>query len=115
MLDLSALTVPDSADDSVGANADQARLWLGWGDWNVIASVSESNLSQARRIVSEAGAVLVEIGKVVGSGAGAVSVSRNGLTQEAPRLESVGISIFNPQSDSHRHREFCKREVRALF
>jgi len=32
-----------------------------------------------------------------------------------PNEELSGISIFNPQSDSHRHREFCKREVGALF
>jgi thiamine-monophosphate kinase len=88
VLDLERLTVPDCPDKYVAANADSARLWLGWGDWNVIASISEVNLSSACRSVSEAGGVIAEIGKVVSSGTGRVLVSRNGMIQDAPRLES---------------------------
>jgi thiamine-monophosphate kinase len=87
VLDLARLAVPEISGTSV-AGTDHARLWLGWGDWNVVASVSEANLASARRAVSAAGGVITEIGKVIGSGAGKVYVSRNGVTQDAPRLES---------------------------
>ncbi len=87
VLDLARLSVPEISGTSV-ASTDHARPWLGWGDWNVIASISEANLASARRAVSEAGGVIIEIGKVIGSGAGKVYVSRNGITQDAPRLES---------------------------
>jgi thiamine-monophosphate kinase len=87
-LDLSQLKVPRQPADSIQTDIDDARLWLGWGDWNVIASISESNLSTAQRLVSESGGVLVQIGKVIGSGPGVVRVSRHGATREAPRIES---------------------------
>lgn len=88
VLDLARLTVPEVDATSVAASTDYARLWLGWGDWNVIASINEANLASARRRVSEAGGVIAEIGNVIKPGTGKVYVSRNGVTQVAPRLES---------------------------
>ncbi len=88
VLDLSKLAVPKSPDAVGNINVDPARFWLGWGDWNVIASISEPDLASAAEIVAAEGGVLVEIGKVGGHGPGRVTVIRNGATQDAPRLES---------------------------
>ncbi len=87
-LDLDRLTVPGIREFPSVADVDTARLWLGWGDWNVVAVIGEAELPSAREIVTDAGGVLVEMGRVAAPGPGQVSVIRNGVTQEAPRLES---------------------------
>jgi thiamine-monophosphate kinase len=86
-VDLNKLTVAEVSDTS-GIQIDRARLWLGWGDWNVIATMNPSDFATAQSIVSELGGVIVQIGKVASAGSGRVVLSRNGKTQEAPRLES---------------------------
>jgi hypothetical protein len=88
LLNLSKLAVPGLSNARRITKVEPARLWLGWGDWNVIATVNENDLAGAQEIVAAAGGALVEIGKVVGPGPGKVSVTRNGITREAPRLES---------------------------
>lgn len=87
-LDLNRLTVPGIHEFPTLADVDVARLWLGWGDWNVVAAIGKAELPSAQKIVTDAGGVLVEIGKVAAPGPGKVSVTRDGVTQEAPRLES---------------------------
>jgi thiamine-monophosphate kinase len=66
---------------------DPARLWLGWGDWNVIASIPTGAVAQAMEITNRCGAVSLQIGSTVG-GAPRVVLSRGGTSYAAPRLES---------------------------
>lgn len=71
---LNKLTVAEVSDTS-GTQIDPARLWLGWGDWNVIATMNPSDFATAQIIVSELGGVIVQIGKVASAGSGRVVLS----------------------------------------
>jgi thiamine-monophosphate kinase len=81
-VDLEALSVP-----AVEENVDPARLWMGWGDWNVIAAVRPDKLSRLLECAGELGHAVIQFGRVVGPGA-AVVVSRSGRTKRNLRLES---------------------------
>ncbi len=61
VLNFDQLPVP-----SAGAFAceDPQRLWLGWGDWNVIAAVEQSAVDIAKQTVMELGFELIEIGNL---------------------------------------------------
>lgn len=83
-LDLAHLPVPDRASE---VGIDPARLWLGWGDWNVIAVVHPEKLERAIQIATNAGTVAAPIGELV-SGVPEVVLTRGGTTRTAPRLES---------------------------
>ena len=65
---------------------DPARLWLGWGDWNVIVTADPGDVEHIRAAVSQEGSVALIIGSVH-DGTGAW-LSRNGRILPAPRLES---------------------------
>jgi thiamine-monophosphate kinase len=86
-LDLDKLSISE-ASETTGKQIDPARLWLGWGDWNVIATMNPSDFATAQSIVNELGGVIMQIGKVASAGSGRVMLSRNGKTQKAARLES---------------------------
>jgi thiamine-monophosphate kinase len=81
VLDLDRLTV-----DGVDGDVDPARLWLGWGDWNVVATVSAHSEPTLRARLSAAGHIVTSIG-VVTDGSGVV-VKRGAAEAVAPRLES---------------------------
>jgi thiamine-monophosphate kinase len=83
-LDLDQLTVPEMPSS---LKVDPARLWLGWGDWNVVAAIRPKNIDRARSVAEDAGGVLIQIGEAVTSG-GRLTVRRGGTTREAPRIES---------------------------
>jgi thiamine-monophosphate kinase len=83
-LDLDRLIVPGLKSD---LSIDTARLWLGWGDWNVIAAVNPDALERAIQITVDAGSVAIPIGELV-AGKPEVMLRRGGVIEVAPRLES---------------------------
>ena len=86
-LDLSALSVPECEKLDIAPE----RLWLGWGDWNVIAVLPKANMSEAVKIVESAGAQISRIGRVLDGNPG-VLTRRGVTTAPAPRLESERFS-----------------------
>jgi thiamine-monophosphate kinase len=84
VLDLDQLTIPELPSS---LKVEPARLWLGWGDWTVVAAMRPKNVDRARRVVKDAGGVLIQIGEAVSSG-GHVRVRRGRTTLDAPRIES---------------------------
>lgn len=82
-LNLEALTVEDTTDLAI----DPCRLWLGWGDWNVIIAIPPDKESALLRFRETLDAQVVEIG-VFSAGPPIVRVTRQGRSATAPRLES---------------------------
>jgi thiamine-monophosphate kinase len=82
-LDLSRLRVPNSGLSPI----EQARLWLGWGDWNVIVSVSPSEAANLHRVATKNRIDLHEIGKFC-EGEPGVKLLHEKRSFTAPRLES---------------------------
>jgi len=82
-LNLDLLSVEGAREIEV----DPARLWLGWGDWNVIASIPADALAKAMEITGRQGTISRQIGSTVGGSPGVV-LSRGGVSCAAPRLES---------------------------
>ncbi len=83
-IDLARLAAPDEASR---LGIDAARLWLGWGDWNVIAALRPEAVDRAVRVALDAGSTLTPIGELVG-GEPEVMLTRGAVTRRAPRLES---------------------------
>jgi thiamine-monophosphate kinase len=83
-VDTNLLVVPGLMDSEV---ADQARLWLGWGDWNVIACVTPEHETDVIEIAQNAGGVAVRIGRLNAPQVG-VTLRNGNHTIAAPRLES---------------------------
>jgi thiamine-monophosphate kinase len=83
LVDLDSLKVEGS--ESLGIDA--ARLWLGWGDWNVLAAVSEEKVDEAISIGQQVGAEITAIGRFNDAGP-KVTLARAGISLSAPRLES---------------------------
>ena len=83
-LDLARLPTPEGATE---LGIDTARLWLGWGDWNVIAAVHREALQQTLRLAEERGIIVTPIGEFA-AGEPEVLLRRGGSTRRAPRLES---------------------------
>lgn len=83
LLDLDALTVPHSNLVAL----EQARLWLGWGDWNVVISVASSNVERLLRVADENSISIVRIGQFI-QGVPGLVLSARGHRSLAPRLES---------------------------
>jgi thiamine-monophosphate kinase len=81
-IDLDLLRVPEAE-----AGTDEARLWLGWGDWNVLACVRPNREEEVRQVVTNADGVVVRIGAVISSQR-RVTLRRGGRSVPAPRLES---------------------------
>ena len=74
-------------DRSEVNGVDAARLWLGWGDWNVLAAVEEDQVEAAVSIGHEVGVEIVPIGRFDTTVPG-VTLARAGTSLPAPRLES---------------------------
>jgi thiamine monophosphate kinase len=91
-LDLAALTAPPGYE-GVRETIDPAQLWMGWGDWNVICSVSEERAEELLNCATSVGAVAHIIGRVLGRAEpDRVVLRRGGRTSAAPRLESERFS-----------------------
>lgn len=70
------------------------RLWLGWGDWNVIVSAQASQLESITKLGRKFGIEVVEIGRIVRCGeAPTVYVCRGTQKHLAPRLESERFAL----------------------
>jgi len=85
VLDLEQLRVPGIPD--AAGPIDPARLWLGWGDWNVIAAIPQPLVLPAQRLAEASGGFLLPIGRFH-DGKPEVSLKRGGTVSPAPRLES---------------------------
>jgi thiamine-monophosphate kinase len=83
-IDVPLMTVPDLND---AERPDQARMWLGWGDWNVIASISPQNEAEVLKVVGDLEASAIRIGQF-NSGRSGVVLRRGDMCLPAPRLES---------------------------
>lgn len=81
-VDVGRLLVPDA----VHLNLDPARLWLGWGDWNVLAAVSQARLDEVYIAAERCGAAITNIGSFHSHPG--VFLEGRGQTITAPRLES---------------------------
>jgi thiamine-monophosphate kinase len=84
MLQLEKLTV---AGVPASGTVDPARLWLGWGDWNVIAAVQPKDYEQIEQQARYFGTTISPLGLFTTEFSG-VRVERRGVAREAPRLES---------------------------
>jgi thiamine-monophosphate kinase len=83
IIDLDKLSVPDSGF----LELDSARLWLGWGDWNILIAVSPDHEPSVVELAGRHGFFVSTIGEFKDGFAGAF-VRRKDKIQEAPRLES---------------------------
>ena len=87
-LDLDQLTVPDLEKEPL---VEPERLWLGWGDWNVVATVPPRNLDLAQQIAKRHSSRVIPIG-TMRRGEKQVVLRRKGIVKLAPRLESERFS-----------------------
>jgi thiamine-monophosphate kinase len=87
-LDLDTLAVSEANHLKI----DPARLWLGWGDWNVLGAVAPGDFETATRIAGEIGAVITRIGEFSG-GRFDVVLRRGNKELPAPRLESERFAV----------------------
>lgn len=73
-----------------GKDLDPARLWLGWGDWNVIFAIRPDRLAEAMQVAAQSGHTLVPIGRVVEPHPNSHLVVLVGRDERlpAPRIES---------------------------
>lgn len=85
-LDLESLTVPANE-----TGVDPVRLWLGWGDWNVLAAINREDFARAAEIASQLGSVIFPIGEF-SPDPEAVILTRGETRVPAPRLESERFS-----------------------
>jgi thiamine-monophosphate kinase len=83
IIDLEQLTVPDAKKLSV----DEWRLWLGWGDWNVLVGTAPKDASAILQIAKDEGFSASVIGEFK-SGTPRAFVKRGEAVRLAPRLES---------------------------
>lgn len=88
-LDLDKLLPPGDVRE---LEVDPVRLWLGWGDWNVIAAVAAEDIEEAKRRAMSAHSSLIPIGEFE-RGDPRVILRRLGRSATAPRLESERFSI----------------------
>ena len=72
--------------DRVGV--DPIRLWLGWGDWNVIAVVSETKFETATEMAERNDFEIRQIGILEVGSPEVIMTGRDGRRSVAPRLES---------------------------
>ena|SRR5579863_1906687 len=101
-VDLTSLSVNGCLDLKV----DQARLWLGWGDWNVLAAAEPSRLGDVFKIGDCDSVDIRVIGKV-DEGEPSVFLQRGQEEIVAPRLESerfASDSWFGSGIDSYVDR-----------
>ena len=82
-LDLARLEVPGTRLSSI----EQARLWMGWGDWNVILAVSAGDVERIESVSESHGIDLFRIARFA-SGPPEVRLVTENKSFRAPRLES---------------------------
>lgn len=85
VLDLEQLSVSD-VPRSTGP-IDPARLWLGWGDWNVVVALPETLVAPVQRLAEDSGGFVLPIGRFL-EGGPEVVLKRGDALSPAPRLES---------------------------
>ncbi len=83
-LDLEKLEVPM---EGVPLDIDPARLWMGWGDWIVIAAIRAADFERATELAGRVGIPVHQVGEFIESKP-QVLLKRGGEIQIAPRLES---------------------------
>ena len=83
-VDTEFLVVPDLTPEE---RPDQARFWLGWGDWNVIACVPHQHAQQLYQMAQRLGSLIIRIGTCSSAHSG-VRLRRGANVISAPRLES---------------------------
>jgi thiamine-monophosphate kinase len=83
IIDMERLEAPTETP----AGIEGERLWLGWGDWNVIAAVHHDGLERVKVLCRQFGSNCTEIGRFV-VGEPEVFLQRNDRVIKAPRLES---------------------------
>lgn len=83
-LNLSELRVESRGGD---LTADPARLWLGWGDWNVVAAISPQHFTKAVAVMESSAVSITRLGSFV-EGPAEVRLRRGNRVSAAPRLES---------------------------
>jgi thiamine-monophosphate kinase len=83
-IDVSQLQIPELTAEE---KRDAPRLWMGWGDWNVIACVLPDKFDELNSIAKRLSAEVIPIGKVV-AGAPVVMLQNGSSAIVAPRLES---------------------------
>lgn len=83
IVDLEHLKVPEASF----LGMDEARLWLGWGDWNVLIGTDASQVPRVKELAEKSGFPVLVIGEFRADLRGAF-VKRGGEIREAPRLES---------------------------
>lgn len=80
-VDLAAIR---GATDFADVDERPERLWMGWGDWTVVAAVEEERLEDVLKI---SGSKCTAIGRFIGGGSG-VMLNDNGKQLPLGRLES---------------------------
>jgi thiamine-monophosphate kinase len=83
-IDVDRLVVPGLTDEERDL---QSRMWLGWGDWNVIVCLSPEHQHDAVKIVEESGGIAICIGWLSDRHSD-VLLRRGDVVISAPRLES---------------------------
>jgi thiamine-monophosphate kinase len=83
-IDVDLLSVPTLTDEE---QSIQSRLWLGWGDWNVVACLSPYDEDETIKVAQESGGVAIRIGRLSRQHSG-VLLRRGDHVISAPRLES---------------------------
>lgn len=68
-----------------------SRLWIGWGDWNIVAAISSNDLLETQSICNDFGTEAIEIGQFIGNG-NDVWVCSGTKRVNAPRIESERFS-----------------------
>ena len=86
------------------------RLWMGWGDWTVVAAIDPSNADALREVMRAESIVGYEIGEFVNTTQG-VELHDGGSTTKLDRLES---ERFAPDSWFHLGIEAYERMLRSL-
>jgi thiamine-monophosphate kinase len=82
-LEVERLAVPDTALSTF----DQARLWMGWGDWNVVLAVFPAHVEKIESVSRSHGIDLFRIGQFA-AGSPEVRLVADGRSVRAPRFES---------------------------
>jgi thiamine-monophosphate kinase len=83
-LNVASLQIAGLSADEQG---DAARLWMGWGDWNIIATISPDRLNEACAIAKKIPVEVVQIGTMRSAKPAVVMRGPNSVIS-APRLES---------------------------
>jgi thiamine-monophosphate kinase len=82
-LEVARLGVPGTLFSPI----EQARLWMGWGDWNVVLAVSAADVERIESVSRSHGIELFRIGRF-SAGSPEVQLVTDESSFRSPRLES---------------------------